>query len=91
MANVLNMEIVTLEKEEGPAFGAAILAAIGCGEYKNAAEAASAIVRMKAVYTPDSAIVSGYESRYQQFKQIYPAVTEWFHNFEPFLKKAGKM
>ena len=33
MANVLNLEVDIIESEEGPGYGGAILAAVGCGEY----------------------------------------------------------
>lgn len=33
VANILNLQVETVRIEEGPAYGAAILAAVGCGEY----------------------------------------------------------
>lgn len=74
MANVLNIEIVTLEKEEGPALGSAILAAVGCGEFSDVYDAADKIVRKKTVYTPNLDIAEKYEKKYKKFTQIYPNV-----------------
>lgn len=34
IASVLNLKLEIVENEEGPGFGAAILAAVGCGEYR---------------------------------------------------------
>lgn len=82
MANVLNTEIVTLEKDEGPAFGAAILAAVGCGEYKDVYEASNKIVKFNKIYKPDKDLVGKYESAYKKFKEIYPAMKLWFKNVE---------
>ena len=79
MANVLNMEIVTLVKEEGPAMGAAILAAVGFGEYKDVDEAADKIVKTKDVYTPSVDIAAKYEEKYRKFVEIYPSVRELFN------------
>ena len=79
MANVLNMDIVTLEKEEGPAMGAAILAAVGCGEYNNVYEAAEKIVRSSKIYSPDVETVKRYDTKYKKFIEIYPTVKHIFN------------
>ncbi len=77
-ANILNMEIVTLEKEEGPAFGAAILAAVGCGEYRDVEEAADKLIAHKHVYRPTPELVEKYDERYMHFKRLYPAIKELY-------------
>lgn len=74
MANVMNMEIVTLKKEEGPAMGGAILAAIGCGEYADVYEAAEKIVKYNEAYKPNPELVEKYEKKYRKFTQLYPSV-----------------
>ena len=79
-ANILNMEIVTLEKEEGPAFGAAILAAVGCGEYKDVEEAADRLIKQKRVFKPTPEIAAKYDERYAQFKRLYPAIRALYKN-----------
>ncbi len=40
IANVMNLKVDIIESEEGPGYGAAILAAVGCGEYASVEEAA---------------------------------------------------
>lgn len=79
IANVLNMEIVTLQKEEGPAFGGAILAAVGCGEYDNVYEAAKRLVQEKKVYSPDMVLSEKYEKKYKRFKEIFSAAEVLFN------------
>lgn len=78
MANVLNMEIVTLEKEEGPAYGGAILAAVGCGEYTDVYQAADRLIDVKNVYSPIKEIAEKYEEKYRKFSKLYPAVCDVF-------------
>ena len=78
IANVMNMEIAVLEKEEGPAFGGAILAAVGCGEYKDVNEAAKELVRVKKVYYPTPEIADKYDKKYRKFTKMYPAVKGLF-------------
>ncbi|MBQ9598701.1 MAG: xylulokinase, partial [Clostridia bacterium] len=78
MSNVLNMEIVTLEKEEGPAFGGAILAAVGCGEYSDVSDAADRMIKIKNTYKPTKEIAEKYEGKYQKFRILYPALKDIF-------------
>lgn len=72
IANILNMNVEILRHEEGPGLGAAMLAAVGCGEYRDVREAAEKIVRVKEVITPDAKLVKKYDKKYQMFKSIYP-------------------
>ena len=78
VANIMNMEIVTLEKEEGPAMGAVMLAAVGCGEYKDVYEAAEKLVKTSKTYSPDPAVAAKYEKKYEKFKKFYPALKDIF-------------
>ena len=73
-ANVLGIPVDTLVSEEGPAYGAAILAMTGCGEYKTVKEAAQACVKVKETAYPDSALAKAYEKQYSIFKEFYPAL-----------------
>lgn len=72
MANVLNLEVDIIESEEGPGYGGAILAAVGCGEYDSVEEAAKKLVKVVDTVKPDSELVKKYEERYKIFRQIYP-------------------
>jgi len=74
MANVLNLEVDIIESEEGPGYGGAILAAVGCGEYSSVEEAAKKLVKVVDTVKPDSELVNKYEERYKIFRQIYPSL-----------------
>lgn len=78
IANVLNIKVCVLDKEEGPSLGAAMLAAVGTGKYSDVAAAAEHIVHTVATVEPDPEIAARYEKKYQQFKQIYPALRPVF-------------
>ncbi len=78
IANVLGIEVCVPETEEGPALGAAMLAAVGTGRYANVKEAANSIVKVTSVVKPDKEIAARYEKKYQQFKEIYPALKPVF-------------
>ena len=74
MANVLGIPVQEIESEEGPGYGGAILAAVGCGEYASVEEAADKLVKVVGCVEPDAELTAKYEKKYQQFKKIYPTV-----------------
>ncbi len=78
IANILNIKVDTLASEEGPALGAAMLAAVANGEYESVAQAAEAIVRVTDTVEPDAELAALYEMRYQTFREIYPKLKETF-------------
>lgn len=74
IANVMNLNIMTVENDEGPALGGAILAAVGCGRYKDVIEAKKNIIRYKETITPDAELTARYEERYQNFREIVKTI-----------------
>ena len=78
MANVLGITVEVIESEEGPGYGGAILAAVGCGEYTSVEEAADKLVKVVGTVEPDKELTAKYEERYQKFKKIYPTVKELY-------------
>ncbi len=74
MANVLGITVEIIESEEGPGYGGAILAAVGCNEYASVEEAADKLVKVVGTVEPDADLTAKYEAKYQQFKKIYPTV-----------------
>ena len=73
IANILGIKVDVIETEEGPGYGAAMLAAVACGEYASVEEAAAKLVKTVDTIEPDPELAAKYEKKYQQFKQIYPA------------------
>ena len=78
VANILNVEVDVPMSEEGPGFGAAILAAVGCGEYESVEKATKSIIKIKEKIKPEADLVVKYEEKYQKFKRIYPALKDVF-------------
>jgi xylulokinase len=79
IANVMNVSVDTINSEEGPAFGAAILAAVGCKEYATVEEAADKLIKVIDTVSPDSELTKLYEDKYQKFVKIYPSVKELYN------------
>ena len=78
IANVLNAEVVSLKTEQGPSYGAAILAMVGTGEYATVKEATDRIVKEKSSVLPEKDLTEKYEAKYQKFKKLYPCLKNWF-------------
>ncbi|MBO7385434.1 MAG: xylulokinase, partial [Clostridia bacterium] len=74
MANVLDLPLEIPQTEEGPGYGAAMLAMVGCGAYASVQEAASALVRTTETVLPQSALAERYETAYRKYRKIYPTV-----------------
>ncbi len=78
LCNVLNVDITLLQTEQGPGYGAAMLAMVGCGEFADVKECANAFVKLKKTITPDAEISARYEKQYEKFKEIYPTLKNLF-------------
>ncbi len=74
VADVLNVPVEVPKVEEGPSYGAAMLAMVACGTYKSVEEAASAITSLKEITYPDADTAALYDKKYQVFKELYPAL-----------------
>ena len=74
----MNLKVDVIESEEGPGYGGAILAAVGCGEYGSVEEAAGKLVKVVDTVEPEEELVAKYEERYQKFRRIYPTVKGLF-------------
>lgn len=78
IANIMNLKVDVMESEEGPALGAAMLAAVACGEYPTVEAASESIVKVTETIEPDPVLVAKYDDRYAKFKEIYPACRKVF-------------
>lgn len=78
IANILGIKVDVIESEEGPGYGAAILAAVANGEYASVEEAASRLVKVVHTVEPDSELVEKYEEKYRKFAKIYPQLKDLF-------------
>ncbi len=78
LCNVLNVDITLLQTEQGPGYGAAMLAMVGCGEFDNVEECAAKFVKINKSITPDTKINARYETQYNKFKEIYPTLKNLF-------------
>lgn len=84
-ADVLDVEVARLANDEGPAFGAAVLAGVGTGVFADVVQAARKTVAVVDTVAPDPEAVRHYESQFQFYRSLYPALRERFAAGQPSL------
>ena len=73
-ADIYGNTCATVRTEEGPAYGVAILAAVGTGRYKSVRQACDAIIKVTRTIKPDAAAKRAYAKYYRQYRRLYPAL-----------------
>ena len=71
-ADVLGIPVHILATEQGPSYGAAILAMVGCSVYRDVAEATEQMVSVKQTIFPNPQNVAKYQKKYETFTKLYP-------------------
>ncbi|HSJ57265.1 MAG TPA: FGGY-family carbohydrate kinase, partial [Anaerolineae bacterium] len=80
LADVLGSPLVTVNTTEGAAYGAALLAGVGAGQWATVPEACTATVRVVDEAEPGAAGMAAYEALYPVYRSLYPALKETFHS-----------
>ena len=78
LANVLDIPLDIPQTEEGPGYGGAMLAMVGCGLFASVQACADALTKVSETVEPDPAIAARYEAQYRKFQKIYPSMKELF-------------
>lgn len=78
IADVLGTKVVRLETDAGPAYGAAILAAVGAGKFKSVKEACDKLITTTDSFIPDPLNVERYNKKYESFSKLYPKLKDLF-------------
>jgi xylulokinase len=74
LAEILNKPVVTLETQEGSAYGAALLALAGTGEYAGVPEVCRAAIRETGSVSPCAPQAAFYEKGHRIYQALYPAL-----------------
>lgn len=79
LADVLGKTVVSIDSAaEGPALGAAILAAVGAKRYKSIEEACKEIMNEVETCEPNLENMIIYDRGYKKFKSLYPMLKEFY-------------
>jgi len=73
-ADVYAHEVEIVEAEEGAAYGAAILAAVGAQHFVSVDEACDALIRVATRVAPKPADAALMQANYAKFRRLYPAL-----------------
>ena len=76
-SEVYGLPVVRVNREEGPAFGAALLAAVGMGAFPDLATACRATLRRLAPEKARPDNHRAYDEPYRRFQALYPALRPW--------------
>lgn len=77
-ADLLGKPLVATKNAEGAAIGAAMLAGVAEGNFKDLDEAADAMVELGATYEPDPANKAAYDEAYGRYRECYAAMEPFF-------------
>ena len=78
MADVFGADVVTINAKEGPAFGVALLAAVGTGAYKSVEDACGKTISVVDQTSPDPSLAETYNKYYRVFADLYLSLRENF-------------
>jgi xylulokinase len=80
LASVLNTELVRVNTTEGAAYGAALLAGVFTGAWKDVPTACNQTIKITGQDLPDPELVEKYEGSYNTFKELYPILQTTFRS-----------
>jgi len=86
-ADIWEKEINVVGANEGPAFGAAILAAVGVGVYQSVEDACNRMVATEFAGNPLPENLDLYRDIYQLFRPMYSSLKDFFMNNRKILEK----
>jgi xylulokinase len=86
-ADVYGVPIKRTVADEGPAYGAALLAGVGAGAYGSAEEATSVVRLREEVIEPNPQRVRAYEDVYEVYRSLYPATSGTMHHLSNLAEK----
>lgn len=88
-ADIYGVKTATINASEGPAFGVALLAAVGTGAYKNVVEACDATIQVTDSWTPDAKIKKIYDAAYPLYAGLYRSLKGNYAAIAKFVEAQG--
>jgi xylulokinase len=80
LADIFGVGLVTLNADEGAAYGAALLAAVGNGIWPDVPSACRQVIQVTGRTEPQHGETAVYDQRYAIYRALYPALRESFHH-----------
>lgn len=83
-ADIFRANVVSLENEQGPGLGAAMLAAYGSGWFPSLDACAETFVKHAKVYAPNKDASERYEKLFRIYQQVYSQTRDINHSLDAF-------
>ncbi len=77
-ADIYGQRVATINTQEGPAYGVALLAMVGTGAYQSVPEACAATIKVTEELAPNDANRQTYDGLYAEYQRLYPALKDEF-------------
>lgn len=77
-ADVFGQDVVTINAEQGPGYGVALLAAVGAGAFKDIEEACAATIRVVQETKYEKKAAKAYNRGFEVYQGLYPALRKSF-------------
>ncbi|MCI0491402.1 MAG: xylulokinase, partial [Planctomycetes bacterium] len=77
-ADAFGKTVISMAADEGPAYGVALLAAVGAGEFNDVVEACDATVKTTGVTTPAAAARKKYDAAFPLYQKLYGSLRDDF-------------
>ena len=78
-ADVMDQSACTINAEQGPAYGVALLAAVGAGQYKSIEEACKATIEVVKKTPPKKPAVRTYNKMFPIYQSLYASLKPAFN------------
>ena len=76
-ADTFGLPVSSMKVSEAASLGAAILGGMGTGSFDNIQDAVESMVHTVTTYEPNEEQTRLYQEKYQQYKQLYPALKDY--------------
>ncbi len=80
LADMMDQSACTINAEQGPAYGVALLAAVGSGQFKNIEEACKATIEVVKKVPPRKPAVKTYNKMFPIYQSLYQSLKDSFRN-----------
>ena len=77
-ADVFGQKVVSINAEQGPAYGVALLAAVGAGTFKSIQEACGATIRVVKETPVNKKAAKVYDAGFPEYQQLYRSLKDDF-------------
>lgn len=89
-ADIYNASIVTMNVEEGPGAGAAILGAVGAGYFSSIQEGCQALLKVTSETEPIQENVKIYNEYYEIYRSLYGSLKDRFQENAQIVKRYSR-